>query len=155
MAVITGAMAMTMMSGCGAGASNSSAVPSSASSSSVTVQESSVVEKRSEEKEVLRVGMECAYAPFNWTQDSPSTSVRLVRPALPSVPNSTSRVAFRVRCSTALVCRNRPSSSPSTPTKTRPSIQSPITLSPATWRKCFPKSSNLTRLIRNNHGKFL
>ncbi|MBP3205618.1 MAG: transporter substrate-binding domain-containing protein [Lachnospiraceae bacterium] len=66
-------MAMTMMSGCGAGASNSSAVPSSASSSSVTVQESSVVEKRSEEKEVLRVGMECAYAPFNWTQDSPST----------------------------------------------------------------------------------
>lgn len=69
MAVITGAMAMTMMSGCGAGASNSSAVPSS----SVTVQESSVVEKRSEEKEVLRVGMECAYAPFNWTQDSPST----------------------------------------------------------------------------------
>lgn len=73
MAVITGAMAMTMMSGCGAGASNSSAVPSSASSSSVTVQESSVVEKRSEEKEVLRVGMECAYAPFNWTQDSPST----------------------------------------------------------------------------------
>ena len=73
MAVITGAMAMTMMSGCGAGASNSSAVPSSASSSSVTVQESSVVEDKSEEKEVLRVGMECAYAPFNWTQDSPST----------------------------------------------------------------------------------
>ncbi len=73
MAVITGAMAMTMMSGCGAGTSNSSAVPSSASSSSATVQESSVVEKRSEEKEVLRVGMECAYAPFNWTQDSPST----------------------------------------------------------------------------------
>ena len=24
-------------------------------------------------KEVLRVGMECAYAPFNWTQDAPST----------------------------------------------------------------------------------
>ena len=73
MAVITGAMTMAMMSGCGAGASSSSVVPSSASSSSVTVQESSVVEKRSEEKEVLRVGMECAYAPFNWTQDSPST----------------------------------------------------------------------------------
>ncbi|MBR1855101.1 MAG: transporter substrate-binding domain-containing protein [Lachnospiraceae bacterium] len=66
-------MTMAMMSGCGAGASSSSVVPSSASSSSVTVQESSVVEKRSEEKEVLRVGMECAYAPFNWTQDSPST----------------------------------------------------------------------------------
>ena len=26
-----------------------------------------------EEKEVLRVGMECAYAPFNWTQDTDTT----------------------------------------------------------------------------------
>jgi putative lysine transport system substrate-binding protein len=25
------------------------------------------------EKEVLRVGMECAYAPFNWTQDEATT----------------------------------------------------------------------------------
>ena len=29
--------------------------------------------KESSEKKVLRVGMECAYAPFNWTQDAPTT----------------------------------------------------------------------------------
>ena len=31
------------------------------------------VEGSSDEASVLRVGMECAYAPFNWTQDEPTT----------------------------------------------------------------------------------
>ena len=75
MKVITGVLAMAMMSGCGATSSGSSASGSSASSSSVMVQESGNIteDKSGGEKEVLRVGMECAYAPFNWTQDTAST----------------------------------------------------------------------------------
>ena len=42
-------MAVSMLAGCG-------------SSSGDT--------EKSEDKEVLRVGMECAYAPFNWTQET-------------------------------------------------------------------------------------
>ena len=66
---------MAMLSGCGATSSGSSASGSSASSSSVMVQESGNIteDKSGGEKEVLRVGMECAYAPFNWTQDTAST----------------------------------------------------------------------------------
>ena len=75
MKVITGVLAMAMMSGCGATSSGSSASGSSASSSSVMVQESGNIteDKSGGEKEVVRVGMECAYAPFNWTQDTAST----------------------------------------------------------------------------------
>lgn len=75
MKVITGVLAMAMLSGCGATSSGSSASGSSASSSSVMVQESGNIteDKSGGEKEVLRVGMECAYAPFNWTQDTAST----------------------------------------------------------------------------------
>lgn len=38
-----------------------------------TVSASLAVPAAAEEKEVLRVGMECAYAPFNWTQDTDTT----------------------------------------------------------------------------------
>ena len=38
-----------------------------------TVSASLAVPVAAEEKEVLRVGMECAYAPFNWTQDTDTT----------------------------------------------------------------------------------
>ena len=72
MAVITGIVAMAMMSGCGATSSDTSSDKGSASGNSAIVQESNAVEGKGE-KEVLRVGMECAYAPFNWTQDSPTT----------------------------------------------------------------------------------
>ncbi|MGN0383061.1 MAG: transporter substrate-binding domain-containing protein [Eubacterium sp.] len=51
---LAGVMVMCMATGCG----------STSSSSSTTDSES---------KEVLRVGMECAYAPFNWTQDTDTT----------------------------------------------------------------------------------
>ena len=52
MAVFTAAtIAVTMLAGCGKSEDSS---------------------KGSEDK-VLRVGMECAYAPFNWTQDADST----------------------------------------------------------------------------------
>ena len=37
------------------------------------VSASLAVPAAAEEKEVLRVGMECAYAPFNWTQDADVT----------------------------------------------------------------------------------
>jgi putative lysine transport system substrate-binding protein len=50
--VMTGMMAMTTLVGCG-----------KADSQSVSASD----------KKVLRVGMECAYAPFNWTQDADST----------------------------------------------------------------------------------
>lgn len=47
-AVLAGMMALLMFTGCGGGGTE-------------------------EEDNVLRVGMECAYAPFNWTQDSDTT----------------------------------------------------------------------------------
>lgn len=47
-AVLTGIMAVAMFTGCGDSESDA-------------------------DKGVLRVGMECAYAPFNWTQDSATT----------------------------------------------------------------------------------
>ncbi|MGN0400957.1 MAG: transporter substrate-binding domain-containing protein [Acetatifactor sp.] len=47
MAVLSVTMAATVFTGCG--------------------------KEESSDKKVLRVGMECAYAPFNWTQDAPTT----------------------------------------------------------------------------------
>ncbi|MGN0585644.1 MAG: transporter substrate-binding domain-containing protein [Oscillospiraceae bacterium] len=56
-----GAMAMSMLSACSSSGSSDTATASSASEST---------EAESTSKAVLRVGMECAYAPFNWTQVS-------------------------------------------------------------------------------------
>lgn len=58
---LTGAMIVTSLLGCGA----SDKKASEASQASSTTTDS--------DKKVLRVGMECAYAPFNWTQDTDTT----------------------------------------------------------------------------------
>ena len=55
-AAVTGAMMLSMFTGCG---KSDKSEKDSASAS---------------ENGVLRVGMECAYAPFNWTQTSPEVS---------------------------------------------------------------------------------
>lgn len=55
---LAGVMMMSMAVGCGSSSSSSSTGESKSSSS---------------DKKVLRVGMECAYAPFNWTQDTDTT----------------------------------------------------------------------------------
>lgn len=52
------AMAVSLLAGCSAGAAGSQDSKTTAAA----------------EKKVLRVGMECAYAPFNWTQSSPDVS---------------------------------------------------------------------------------
>lgn len=54
-------MAAAMLSGCGS------------SGSSTTGADAGTNAGTTSDKPVLRVGMECAYAPFNWTQDSAST----------------------------------------------------------------------------------
>ncbi len=59
---LTGVMAVTSLFGCGA----SDKKASEASQASTTASTDS-------DKKVLRVGMECAYAPFNWTQDTDTT----------------------------------------------------------------------------------
>ena len=58
---LTGAMVVTSLLGCGA----SDKKASEASQASSTTTDS--------DKKGLRVGMECAYAPFNWTQDTDTT----------------------------------------------------------------------------------
>lgn len=58
--LLTAAMSLTMITGCGA----TSTKPS---------EQTPQTQDTSSEKAVLRVGMECAYAPFNWTQDSETT----------------------------------------------------------------------------------
>lgn len=74
-AALTSMVTMIMMSGCGAGTPGASAAQDSMESNPVVVQDSNVSAAQSEggKKEVLRIGMECAYAPFNWTQDSANT----------------------------------------------------------------------------------
>lgn len=57
---LTGVMVAISLSGCGA----SDKKASEASQASSTTDSN---------KKVLRVGMECAYAPFNWTQDTDTT----------------------------------------------------------------------------------
>lgn len=62
---LAGCMMVAAMTGCG----NSS----STSSSGTTSSDTAASEAEAESGEVLRVGMECAYAPFNWTQDTDTT----------------------------------------------------------------------------------
>lgn len=63
--VLAGCMMVAAMTGCG----NSS----STSSSGTTSSDTAATEADAESGGVLRVGMECAYAPFNWTQDTDTT----------------------------------------------------------------------------------
>lgn len=58
--MMAAAMAAGLMAGCG----------NSGAESSTSQSTSSGDTSESEEKGVLRVGMECAYAPFNWTQET-------------------------------------------------------------------------------------
>lgn len=61
-AAVTGTMVLSSFSACGKSESSDSTAETTAASSSAS------------EKNVLRVGMECAYAPFNWTQTSADVS---------------------------------------------------------------------------------
>ena len=67
-------MTATMLSGCGAGetesAENAEAAVSEATEATEATEEGTSSEA---EGGVLRVGMECAYPPFNWTQDEATT----------------------------------------------------------------------------------
>ncbi len=67
---LTGAMALSLFAGCGSTTSSSEASSSAASSSASETASSS---DTSSSDNVLKVGMECAYAPFNWTQDTDTT----------------------------------------------------------------------------------
>ena len=60
--VLTGVMAISTLAGCGS---------SDTKTSDTDVKTSETAE--TSDKNVLRVGMEYAYAPFNWTQDSDTT----------------------------------------------------------------------------------
>ena len=60
--VLTGVMAISTLAGCGS---------SDTKTSDTDVKTSETAE--TSDKNVLRVGMECEYAPFNWTQDSDTT----------------------------------------------------------------------------------
>lgn len=60
-------LTMALMAGCSSEGSDKTETP--------TQGQQSTNETKADEtkKEVLRVGMECAYAPFNWTQDADTT----------------------------------------------------------------------------------
>ena len=67
-------MTATMLSGCGAGETGS-AETAEAADTEATESTEATEEGTSSDAEggVLRVGMECAYPPFNWTQDEATT----------------------------------------------------------------------------------
>lgn len=67
-------MTATMLSGCGAGETGSAETAEAAVTEATESTEASEEGTSSDaEGGVLRVGMECAYPPFNWTQDEATT----------------------------------------------------------------------------------
>ena len=71
-AALTASMALATLAGCGDSAGGTGASPEISPESS-TAELTAGAEAPTEEKPVLRVGMECAYPPFNWTQDAATT----------------------------------------------------------------------------------
>ncbi len=75
--VCAASMTMALLAGCGSTGSADAGSATTTSTTSTTTSAASAApaegEGTGEAKEVLRVGMECAYPPFNWTQDSDST----------------------------------------------------------------------------------
>ena len=70
------AMAVSMFSGCGASdVGETTSAADTEATSEVAESEATEAEGTSTDSEggVLRVGMECAYPPFNWTQDEATT----------------------------------------------------------------------------------
>lgn len=73
--VLTAALAASMtlaLAGCGGTSGTAEASPE-ASVEASTTEMSAAAEAPAGERPVLRVGMECAYPPFNWTQDAATT----------------------------------------------------------------------------------
>ncbi len=73
---LTGVMAVSLLAGCGSSASTDSSSESAASNASADTASAtgdSSSDASTSSNGVLRVGMECAYAPFNWTQDTDTT----------------------------------------------------------------------------------
>lgn len=79
--ILTGIMATSLLTGCGSTSGGESAAPASADSASAP--ESSVAAETGSgeiqptdassdaiEKKIFRIGIECTYAPYNWTQES-------------------------------------------------------------------------------------
>lgn len=66
---VSATMALSMLTGCG---SKSASAPAETAAPSSAAPSTEAADKESAESSVLRVGMECAYAPFNWTQTSES-----------------------------------------------------------------------------------
>lgn len=68
--LMTALMGVSLLAGCG---SSDTAAQGAASTDNGGSQAAASTEEGAEESTggVLRVGMECAYAPFNWTQESP------------------------------------------------------------------------------------
>ena len=69
--LLAGCVAGSMMVGCGSTSSKDEGATTKAASSNAAT--SSADEAKEGEGGVLKVGMECAYAPFNWTQDTDTT----------------------------------------------------------------------------------
>lgn len=69
-AVLTASMALALFAGCGESGSTESTTPTASADATAPAAGD---EAPVGEKPILRVGMECAYPPFNWTQDSTTT----------------------------------------------------------------------------------
>ncbi|SFG21892.1 transporter substrate-binding domain-containing protein [Oribacterium sp. WCC10] len=73
MTVLAGLMFAASLTGCGSSVPEGSAQNTTSAETSTEAETSDTASENASEKPVLRVGMECAYAPFNWTQDADST----------------------------------------------------------------------------------
>lgn len=64
------AMLLAALAGCGSNPAGSASTSPSTDANSTGTEGGASGESETGEKKVLRVGMECAYAPFNWTQET-------------------------------------------------------------------------------------
>ena len=73
MTVLAGMMFAASLTGCSSSVPEGSDKKTTSAETSAAAETSDTASEKAAEKPVLRVGMECAYAPFNWTQDADST----------------------------------------------------------------------------------
>ncbi|MDD3140104.1 MAG: transporter substrate-binding domain-containing protein [Lachnospiraceae bacterium] len=75
--LVVGLMAVSMLAGCGSG--SDADTTGSEQAETVTQDDVQEAESGSTEKKVFRVGMECSYSPFNWTQSDDSNGAVMIQ----------------------------------------------------------------------------
>lgn len=91
--ILTGAMAISLLAGCGSASTGATEASSSEASTAASGEAASTesteggiqptaASSDAIEKKIFRIGIECTYAPYNWTQESPELANGGMAPAI-------------------------------------------------------------------------